>query len=510
MPLVNFKPVDLRLGYYYDLKMFNNEPKLKQRLISHTSFDNIESIDNIQKNINSILEEIKLIIKPEINNWQDFEYSHYVPDLVKKNKTSKANKLWGLRHALCYQLLIYTYYKSITTDFNVSEIQKFKLGIFGSVTPTSDIDIGFQYSKINHRKVGIIAHVVNIFEDAFIELTEKYSLGYDIEPYADMMYLDDESGGLFYCESNDFEFNDFLQMMPTIGASIIRNACQNQIDLSSMPDIRRYKNQQVMEPEELKNIQNYISTLSFDAVKDYFLDLIKTNDNQIKKWIEDTFSKNQSENSENSENNNWVAKSKELVKGYLTITYYDSRKKYYELVKNAEEILSNMNLSREAPILKEDRLNLMIAISTALVYRAESYVSPSTVMHVVRVMQGNETENTNCLNLPIRKSKAKCALGKFGYLMSCFEQIGYLYRFNKTYCEKTDQTELDKIKCDKKKIKYITRLNDGLKELKKLIKPTGGKKIRRYSKKNRFYKKKQTRRLKNSKKYSIKRLYRNV
>jgi hypothetical protein len=169
-----------------------------------------------------------------------------------------------------------------------------------------------------------------------------------------------------------------------------------------------------------------------------------------------------------------------------------------------------MDLSRDAIIEKEKRLNLMIAISTALVYRAESYVSPSTVMHVVRVMQGNETENTNCLNLPINKSKAKCALGKFGYLMSCFEQIGYLYRFNKTYCEKTDQTELDKIKCEKKKIKYITRLNDGLKELKKLIKPTGGKKRRRYSKKNRFYKKKQTRRLKNSKKYSIKRLYRNV
>jgi hypothetical protein len=194
----------------------------------------------------------------------------------------------------------------------------------------------------------------------------------------------------------------------------------------------------------------------------------------------------------------------------MSNTYDDSRNKYYELVKKAETLLANMKLSRNAIIEKNQRLNLMIAISTALVYRAESYVSPSTVMHVVRVMQGKEVAE-DCANLKINKSKAKCALGQFGYLMSCFEQVGYLYRFSKTYCvQQPGVSKVEQTKCDKKYNKYIERFNNGIEELAKNIKPTtaGGKKRRRkYSKKTRFYKKKQTRRFKSG---LIKRLYKNI
>lgn len=507
MPLVDFTPEALQNGYKADVDTFNNAFTL---LNHHQSFE--KSIDNLETakvNIDNILVELKSVIKlpqksmDEIESsepnyiWDHFEYSRDVPALIKKEGNYYlANTLWGLRHALCYQLLIYTYYKSQTTEFTTTELNLFKLGIFGSVTPTSDIDIGFQYSKKNDRKVGIIAHVVKTFEDAFLDLTNKYSLAYDIEPYADMMYLDDTDGGLFYCDSTDFDGGDLLTIMPAIGASIIRNVVQTSIDIdSAYEDVRKHK-PKIQSGGNISKITNMINTFKFDTINTYFEQLVSD------------MSSNRStiDNISNTlKTTSWNEEAQQLAKAYMTKPYDVSRQDYYNKVILAETTLSQFPLGRDDKIPKANRVKLMKQIAEALVFRAESYVSPSTVMHVVRVMQAKEAAPSNgetCEKLRLKKSKAQCALGKYGYIMSCIEQIGYLYRFDKTYCDgliygtNTENTHQDDEKCYKKKQKYYTRLEDGINRLSAIYasrtssiarygsstRPVGGKR-RKYSKK---------------------------
>jgi hypothetical protein len=491
MPLVDFNPTKLNEGYNYDVNRFNNEQK--SNIIMHSSFNTIDSFDSVNKNIQSILDELKNAVKAATKkDWIYFEYSHDVPELIKTDNIN-ANKLWGLRHALCYQLLIYTYYKSVNETYTVDDLNLFKLGIFGSVTPTSDIDIGFQYAKAERRLVGIIAHVVKTFEDAFIDLTQKYSLGYDIEPYADMMYLDDNEGGLFYCDSTDFDESDLLKIMPAIGASIIRNVVQSKIDSDSKKyiDMRRYKSQEKQTGGTIENIQKLIDDFNFSDIHSYFVVSLHpkiTDEIQITEEINTTFSTIFA-------NTSWTSDAKKLATEYMTTYYNNSRNNYYEKVKYAETILSEITLTRDTTIDKEKRLNLMVAIAEALVFRAESYVSPSTVMHVVRVIQAEEKcPPEGCEALKIKKSKAQCVLGKFGYVMSCMEQIGYLYRFNETYCK--EGSHKNENKCNAKYKKYFPRLVDGIKRLNNPMNKTtgGGNRRRRYSKK--IYKKMKTHRLK--------------
>jgi predicted nucleotidyltransferase len=46
------------------------------------------------------------------------------------------------------------------------ELENYKMGIFGSLTPTSDIDIGVQYSGEIIGLIGL-SYIVSIFEDLF-------------------------------------------------------------------------------------------------------------------------------------------------------------------------------------------------------------------------------------------------------------------------------------------------------------------------------------------------------
>ena len=453
MPLVDFNPISLACGYNGDVTRFNKEQNTN--ILTHSTFLTINSLEVVKGNINHIVNDLK----SKIGNigWDNFEYSR---DVINYEFNMD---LWKLRHALCYQLLIYTYYKSVSDAFTQNEIGMFKLGIFGSVTPTSDIDIGFQYAKKKDRISGIIAHVVKTFEDAFIELTGKYSLGYDIEPYADMMYLDDADGGIFYCDSSTFTTDDLLEIMPAIGASIIRNVIQSQIDSDSnnYTDVRRHKTQINKQlGGTVENIKTRVNAFEFSEIinyfnsTDYFKPLNTNNEfNNILKQIT---------------NKDWLIKSKQNVIEYMTVTYDESRTIYYKKVREVEVLLNSIDLNREIVISNKIILELMKAIANALVFRAESYVSPSTVMHVVRVMQANEllSNNEKC-NLKIKKSKAQCAIGKIGYAMSCLEQIGYLYRFNTTYCQDKllnggKNIHADNEKCNKKIKKYLPRLQDGI------------------------------------------------
>jgi hypothetical protein len=111
----------------------------------------------------------------------------------------------------------------------------------------------------------------------------------------------------------------------------------------------------------------------------------------------------------------------------------------------------------------------MQKISHALVFRAESYTCAPTIMHVVRVLQASKDLQekyktitpTWCTKYPaIADETVICKIGRFGYLMSMLEQLGYMYRFHLTYCNDNDHKDSEK--CNKKIDKYQKRLNDAI------------------------------------------------
>ena len=60
---------------------------------------------------------------------------------------------------------IYSNKKEFRPDI-IEELPYFKMGIFGSIKPNSDIDIGIQYS--NFKNVNGLSYVVSVFEDTFL------------------------------------------------------------------------------------------------------------------------------------------------------------------------------------------------------------------------------------------------------------------------------------------------------------------------------------------------------
>ena len=111
------------------------------------------SKSNIEKKISELFTRMK-----EIAKTQEFDYAH---DVINLSDTEQ-KKLWVLRTFLFYQLLIVLtitlqnkqLYNSLYTDVSsypfrddlIPELENFKMGIFGSITPQSDIDIGIGHS----------------------------------------------------------------------------------------------------------------------------------------------------------------------------------------------------------------------------------------------------------------------------------------------------------------------------------------------------------------------------
>lgn len=491
MPLVNFNQKSIIDGYEKDVNSFKNINK-KQNTPPMPLIENVNTIEEMVNTMNSIIAKINGIltnngVSGHALDWVNFEYSHDIYEIVLTERPM----LWLLRHQLCYQILLFTFiilkneslfnsiflkefikdgYKITTSVFkrgSESEIEKFKLGIWGSINVTSDIDIGFQYSEPQNRTEGIISYVLKAFEDLFIYFTGKSTLKFDIEPYGDMMYFDiDQPNGKtlssFYCDTTDFDNNDLIEMMPEIGASIIRNYIQSRIDLSIIKeDIRRFKINEPINEGNKKQAMQIINNFNF----------VNENNNDIPEFSNlstiigvDIFKQNSINSIFQNSNYTWIAESKKIAADYLLNIYDFTRIKYYNIVEKAENILSkniiifngsNSNTNNTKQLRKE----LMKAIALALNYRAESHVSPSTIMHVVRVIQGNERlEDQTCDAMNYPKPKAQCSLGRIGYIISMIENLGFLMRFRLTYCYLRDKKD----KCNSKINKYLPRFISGL------------------------------------------------
>jgi hypothetical protein len=417
---------------------------------------------------------------------ENFDYPHQ----IRSYDDQKQKKLWCLRTLLFYQLLmtvtemmnkeglfneVYQHSTSNgitpTRDFRkdiVAELKNYKLGIFGSITPSSDIDLGVQFSGFN-TLVGL-AHIVSVFEDSFLIFTGKSSLKFDIETYADLVTVPDINDktdaasltcsnvrDVFPYDTSKLTYFDFLKLLPFVFAGILRNFIIAQQDIGSSGSVA-----DIVGIVGSFKIADFLAVAKTKTGTD-FLEIVRryrsaTVPGNVDKELRDAFDQ-----------------AKNIAIGYMEAPYEKKREEYYKLVKTAEtstvQLKTDYFATGIVDISSDKLTEILMNTSKALVYREESYICFPTVMHVVRVMQANLGKYktlTPSYCLTNKLNDAYCAIGIYGYLISLFEQLGYIYRFHITYCQ---PGHFDKIKCPAKFTKYANRFKHGLEELKNMPPP---------------------------------------
>ena len=445
---------------------------------------NIQSNPVVKELVESAnLDEFKSKIN-ELNPTVD-DSTKYVDIISTLSRDEQQNK-WILRTYLVYQLLIILtlsltdpgLYSAIftkadgTTEMEIFHLEfkndvperlgHIKLGIFGSLTPTSDIDIGFQYSGPSEGYTPCLAYVVSRFELLFKIFTGKTCLDYDVESYADMITVPnpDESSNaefpdLFYIDSSKIDWNDDTkrELLPIAFNSIVRNAM-----IADIPDSDiTLSNVLSQFPEITKEVVSNLS-LSSDSVASAAFET-----------------------------------SKDTVRTFLDMNYEQQIQAYYDKVQSAEilkvETLKGKNTIDALNTLTDLQIiSLMKAIGDALTLRMESYTCSPTVVHVVRILQAEAqkkakearlllqlktptavdavnqftgkyvtTTPAELCNTGKKLETARCVVGLTGFILSALEQLGYMYRFHKVYCEGGLHPDVDN-KCKKKIDKYQIRL----------------------------------------------------
>lgn len=282
------------------------------------------------------------------------------------------------------------------------------LGIFGSNHNSSDIDIGISYKEgiYKHKK---LSEIVDKFESYFVNLNYT-SLDMDVEMYADYFLSLDK--GLPFIKTNK-ETYDLI--FPYVLAGMLRNFIQSYYDSYECDIRRRLNNDQIYDIKYEFNLNEYIDQL-----------------NKMSKFIKYVTKEITEEK---------INESYKILLKYITKNYNDSRKDYYKLLNKAHTLYIQYHKDKKDDTLKK----LSVAISHSLVYRAESYISAPCVYHVVYEIQGGFKNLNNIIS-------------NLGYKLSILEQLGFLYRYFIQY---------DKTKFKKKEKKYLGRLMDAYRKIKK-------------------------------------------
>ena len=361
------------------------------------------------------------------------------------DKEEIKNKLWitRLKH-VCGALIETLNTMGNTKDTNQNAI--FKLGIFGSESVTSDIDIGVCYSRDYQVKAESpkISEVVKTFEDCFSGSVDKInnnktvgfgytSLDLDVEMYGDYLKKNEQP----YLEATDYAYKVSL---PFIVAGMLKNQVQAYYDKDHGDcDVRRgiKDNLGSCDVNVIQTAKNFIQK-TFETEEAFGEILPETLDGkeQVKiiKFYNDV---------KESISEDVLSHASDTLKMYMTKTYDEGRAAYYTHLNTIHTKYI------ENPVVND---TLYPLICEALVYRAESYIAPSTVYHVVYQIQKQDD------SVPLKKAD---------YKISILEQLSYFFRFFTHHGKQpvdTDATitQEEYEHLDKKNGKYMSRLLHGL------------------------------------------------
>ena len=457
---------------------------------SHTTSDHQFVLKTSDLNTKADLETAILPMKSFIHD--NLSGKSYVEGISTVADAGMQKELWIARTFLFYQLMIFVVvilsnielYAQVfgspdgKTVFEfrpdiTPELGNYQMGIFGSKTPTSDIDVGVQY--IGHlSSFAGLAYMISAFENVFLKLTEKSSLDFDIEPYADMyLYKGVDGSDYFYLNIGKLDVDGFKKILPVAGQSIARNVLMDNhnLEIESFPtfqEIAGTVNTAINTSLDDKKYADFLEQISDQAPAKAALDKPE--------WLTDSMTK---------------------MKNFLEKEYDGRREMYYASVTAGETLKNTYAPTFDAATqLSMDKIcELIIALGEALSYRMESYTASPTITHIVRILQANPTTKSKyatkspeelCVGTPSEQAKDPyCTIGKFGFIISMLEQMGYMYRFYNHYCvpsQERDETMKATMKtaCEKKIKKYGDRYNHAFGEFMKVpAAPAGGKRGRR-------------------------------
>ena len=332
---------------------------------------------------------------------------------IKKYSVEEQKEFWTLREWLFCQVLVLAY-----LNFQTGQVSRQPPAGF---TPESYSFALFgsvkPTSDIDVSVDGPVAsYLISILEDLWLSATGAPCSRWDIEFYGDFsMVLDEKKNPVFL---NSREFNLAAdQILPYVGASILRNA-------------------ETLEFPELD---------AFLAAHPEVPALTKS------PWKQEAYS---------------------MMKNIGSMSYDQQREQYYKYLGEAEKIRNSV------PVLSQDiALKIFLAMCKANLFRSENYILPSTVIHIVRDIQAKAPQpNRNDPRCTLYHAKlSTCAVGRFAYLASAMEQLGYMKRFS---------YDNDKVK------KYGDRLEAAMKKYNSI---QGGRK-KRQTRAKRLRRKRMTRR----------------
>ena len=449
-----------------------------------------ESEEKLGTEIKELLNALNVALK---KNDYVSEISHIEP--------SEQNKLWIDRTYLFYQLLIYAtamctyetlymtickpYYDSckynklmfnFRCDITPDVLKKINLGIFGSLNATSDIDLGLdlEYNKLSLLGPPL-AYLVACIESMFFIFTGKSSLKWDIEVYGNLLTLPNpdynpndinSNPDYFYLDTSKFTLAHFKQILQPVISGMLRNIMLGRIEDESINSINSsLTNSSKTLLSLLENNTNTTKNTAFKGMVN-LLNLADTVDPELKGVFNDQ--------------QMFAAAQKDALI-YLKLANDDEKAallEYYTRINNAEQtqidILVSMNnkLSQLSP---ENIVEILLAWEKAAIYKMENYISSPTIIHIVRLLQAqknsiqkyNTTTPLEYCNGKIMSLEPYCIIGKYGYIISILEQIGYIIRFYNMYCIGNHHNAK---KCKKKLDKYMDRVDDGIKRLQDISK----------------------------------------
>ena len=469
-----FKIESIKERYDDDIATFTKNNKIILNNIGFTKNNiNISESDVELKtsftsvNSNTSVSNMKLTIKKIIDKMNTILHLKNYVDKISHLHDPEQKHMWILRTVLFYQLLIILVHTLTNKEFydemyldkdkypyraDVSEhLTDFKMGIFGSMNPTSDIDLGVEYTGNYSNCQPSLAYIVSRIENLFIILTGSKSLDFDIETYADMATIPNNDkdchDNIFYLSTYTFDVtndnNNFMKLVECATNSISRNYLLAHTDTKDI------------------TLDKMITDLKLKLDKN----ILNENIFNIK-----------------------LKESLKTLTNFLKMDYNTQRYTYYEKVEYAEKQKKTLQIDEDIYNLSnDDTAELMYRIGIANTYRMESYCCIPTIIHVVRILQQQQQQQPQPQGSISDKYQTKfpkeniknycedikmkddlhhipvCTIGNVGYILSMLEQIGYMYRFNLTYCVEGEHK--DQQKCDKKIKKYKERFDDALQKL---------------------------------------------
>jgi hypothetical protein len=397
-PYLYFNKSSIEKRMRQDLTLFKYDDE-DLRKESHVLFKT-SNLTHFHHMIQSCLAKIELIAKGQ---------TYY--DAVHSVEEENQRKLWIYRTYLFYTFLWFATYafthpkvfpKILPIEWHDlrKELPQFKVGLFGSIKPTSDIDVGLQY---NGRTVSELHYLVRCLEEMFLVYTKQSSLNFDIEMYADLLTLYQKPHDRFYLDSFTFGLAEFNKLLPYTFHSILRNIL-----------IRKDHDGTIITYDDF-----YKKLKEYDTTVGEFCKLMSIPKKEFYEQLKPLFQD-----------------SKKELTTFLTLPYNRQRQTYYQKVKRAEDYKQShydvLESENDVPTIVE----MICLMAEALTYRMESYLCAPTIIHIVRVLQASKdmnyarkTEDIYCKNIPIHEDPF-CSIGLVGFMISLFEQIGYLLRFH--------------------------------------------------------------------------------